>query len=390
MAGQPSPSGAPPRPPWWLAALVLGGFGAVLLAPGWFQARSASTSSTTETEFMDTSLPRQAAPNFEDELAPPSGRVPGLSGRLVVVTGSGERDGFFARLRLRVWDAESGLTTVSDLPRSAWQFAADPAGGFLAYRDGDGALWIQDLDAPDGTRVVDAGVCCFAWSPDGSRLSVVRTAPGDSVATVTRYPVDRGLLGEPTDLAAVPVGTQVVGWNLAGIWLWSPPGRVELLSSDGEAITDYSGTEVLPGDDDRAIVVGSEGTTLLGGLFAAAGSDWIPAMRVGMAWAHDTDPRLAIIGWYPVMPTSGWLEIWNAEGATLVDSIDLPAPTSVGWDWADRFVVMAAHPGGGQVLMYDTFDRSLDGLTFGDEVVQLVAVVPPLPRLDPHHPADGA
>ena len=370
------------------------GFTVVLIGIGMFgQSATVATSSTTEPLLLDVDEPVSST-GVAVDVPPPAGEIPGLSGRVVVVTGIGESDGYYRQVRLRVWDAGSGMMITSELERSAFGFAVDPAGEHLAFRAADGAVWIQDLAAPSGKVVIAGGVGSLAWSPDGSRLAVVEGNPSAEGWALAAYPYEEGALGRREEITTMGAGGLLLGWNDAGLWVAEemnqPGARVAVYGDDGVVVADIPGAWAWVGSGERAAVYspGDQNPVRVVDLTSTGDGFRVPSGSGLFAWPTDPDDtRLAETGIDEGASEAGWLQVWDTATGELLHRYDLAAPYGVSWDWSDRFVVMPAHRGVGRVYFYDTVDGSLHDLSFGEEIVWFAAVVSPSPTLNPTRPA---
>src|SRR3990172_5363684 len=216
MVVPPDRPPSPERPPRWIAVAAVLGFAIVLIGIGMFgQSTTVATSSTTKPLLLDVDDPVSST-GVAVDVPPPAGEIPGLSGRVVVVTGIGESDGYYRQVWLRVWDAGSGMMIPSDVARSAFGFAVDPAGEHLAFRAADGAVWIQDLAAPSGEVVIAGGVGPPPPAPAGRAAAPGGGGPGGAGGGVysrgDQNPVRVVDLTSTGDGFRVPSGSGPFAW----------------------------------------------------------------------------------------------------------------------------------------------------------------------------------
>lgn len=247
----------------------------------------------------------------------------------------------------RIYDASTG-DSRDLLPASAAQLRWSPDSASIAYQQ-DNALWTVDAATGESrqlapcneqTGVLQAPLCGVAWSPDGTRLALVRTAEIDLVDVdgAAKTTVVTNLLGQVLgDPSFSPDGASLVFLvrhgdspllfevDLAGTNLRKladlPGGAFDALpawSSDGSRVA-YLAAGGAPtsgaGHEQDAFIVTVDGSAPP--VVVPTGSCYCLGFAPGIAWSPDgAQLALVIPGPQGVAPVAGLYSMY-ADGTGL-------------------------------------------------------------------------
>ena len=337
---------------------------------------------TSPSESARSRPPIEAVPDVHDpERTDPGHSVPGLAGRLIVVTGQAGRS---QEMRIiPIVTTDTPVQTV--IPFDAHSYSIDAGETMLALVN-RGELVVVPLDGSE-QQVIASNVIEFAWSGDEpGRIAWLRTdQPG--VELLETGVVTGGSLIGSTPLAGVEEGRRLFGLNSAGYWLSDRVGNNSFVT-----LTESGALEILRHPGDLAIVAERRARALIadldvGGWVWTFGLvdegrvrplPWAPPDAGGeygmAAFGHRFPSTIAFIGLDE--GARSWLEVWGASGV-LIARVEFPYRVwDVSWSPDNRYVVMPGSDNAGThvVLVYDLVDSSLNGFLF-DDWVQFAAVV---------------
>jgi hypothetical protein len=373
-----------------------------------FGSGSETTTEATTSTFADIAIPdpplptttvaraRVVSPVPTEHAYPAPIEIPGLVGRLVVVTGQSPR-----HHTLVVVDIESGDLVDTALPSVASEFTIDASGRSLSFVGGtDGA---QELHVLPITTPLDAvtipGASGLVWSGDEPRTAAWLE---DGVVALGTFRDDGstgtsilGMANRPHERLA---GLTASGWWTTFVDVSRPRSGIVEFSTRTERAAGwrFPGDIVVPPQSGSRALIARLDIATWRWTFGIGGSDidplpWAPgdaAGEYGFAAFSRAGSRIAFIGVHE--PGASWVEIQSPEGGP-VDRIVLPVRVwDVTWSPDGLFVVMPGSDDAGRhtVVLVDTATGDIHTIPFDDRV-QFATVVPAAHAMNDGGP-DGA